>query len=197
MFKDYKILVKDEEESKEVQEMLFKLGYKWASGDTVVLSDIPKRTYIYTSKNGEITYDSFKETFEWDWSKELTLTMLKNMVEGVGEQGVKYDSDKLEYSLLPKGVLNSVIKVLGFGSKKYSKDNWMKVDNPKERYYNAAQRHINQWWEGEKYDSETSENHLAHAMCCLMFLLWFDNQEDTSKSVAAKLAKALGKEGSL
>lgn len=98
--------------------------------------------------------------------------------ENLNEEGVKYDSDKLEYSLIPKGVLNKVISVLGFGSKKYAKDNWMKVDNPKERYYNAAQRHINQWWEGEKYDSETGENHLAHAICCLMFMLWFDNQED-------------------
>lgn len=93
-------------------------------------------------------------------------------------QGVKYDSDKLEYSLLPKGVLTPILKVLSFGKKKYAADNWMKVDNPKERYYNALQRHITQWWEGEKYDSETGENHLAHAACCLMFLLWFENKED-------------------
>lgn len=106
----------------------------------------------------------------WSWN-ESNLELFK-------EGGVKYDSDKLEYSLLPKGVLNKVVNVLGFGSKKYAKDNWMKVDKPKERYYNAAQRHINQWWEGEKYDSETGENHLAHAICCLMFMLWFDNQED-------------------
>lgn len=94
------------------------------------------------------------------------------------QEGVKYDSDKLEYSLLPKGVLTPILKVLSFGKKKYAADNWMKVDNPKERYYNAMQRHITQWWEGEKYDSETGENHLAHAACCLMFLLWFENKED-------------------
>lgn len=109
----------------------------------------------------------------WNFSEECLQIALFN-----NSEGVKYDSDKLEYSLLPKGVLNKVVNVLGFGSKKYAKDNWMKVDNPKERYYNAAQRHINQWWEGEKYDSETGENHLAHAICCLMFMLWFDNQED-------------------
>lgn len=96
----------------------------------------------------------------------------------IAQEGVKYDSEKPQYSLLPKGVLNKVINVLGFGSKKYAKDNWMKVDNPKERYYNAAQRHITQWWEGEKFDKETGENHLAHAICCLMFMLWFDNKED-------------------
>lgn len=88
--------------------------------------------------------------------------------------GVKYDGDKLEYSLVPKGVINKVVKVLGFGAKKYAKDNWRYVDNAKERYYNAGMRHLNQWWEGEKNDPETGENHLAHAMCCLIFLLAFD-----------------------
>lgn len=195
MLKDYKILVKDAEESKEVQEMLFKLGYSWSYNETAPKYLEHKVITAYSSGNlgFGVTVDGFKQHN----NEKLTKTQLREMVESANCRGVKYDSDKIEYSLLPKGVLNSVIKVLGFGSKKYSKDNWMKVDNPKERYYNAAQRHINQWWEGEKYDSETGENHLAHAMCCLMFLLWFDNQEDTSKSVAAKLAKALGKEGIL
>ncbi len=106
------------------------------------------------------------------------LVHLRNVREDVESIGVKYDSDRPQHSLLPKGVLNKVINVLGFGRKKYAKDNWMKVDNPKERYYNTAQRHITQWWEGEKFDKETGENHLAHAICCLMFMLWFDNQED-------------------
>lgn len=94
------------------------------------------------------------------------------------DQGIKYDSGKLEYSLIPKGVLTPIIRVLQQGCQKYSKDNWQRVDNPKERYYNALQRHIGQWWEGEKYDAETGENHLTHAACCLMFLLWFDNKDE-------------------
>lgn len=122
-------------------------------------------------------YIQFDDEGCWYFDEE-NLELVTEQSSMKTELGVKYDSDKLEYSLLPKGVLNKVISVLGFGSKKYAKDNWMKVDNPKERYYNAAQRHINQWWEGEKYDSETGENHLAHAICCLMFMLWFDNQED-------------------
>lgn len=122
----------------------------------------------------------FEDGSSWYFDENnLQLMVEDNTTVNQDKQtGVKYDSDKPEYSLLPKGVLNSVVKVLGFGSKKYSKDNWQKVSNPKERYYNAAQRHIHQWWEGEKYDDETGENHLAHAICCLMFMLWFDNQEN-------------------
>ena len=109
------------------------------------------------------------------------------------EQGVKYDSGKLEYSLIPKGVLTPIIRVLQQGCQKYSKDNWQRVDNPKERYYNALQRHIGQWWEGEKYDTETGENHLAHAACCLMFLLWFDNKEDQEEHSRKIIMQALMK----
>lgn len=95
--------------------------------------------------------------------------------------GIKYDADKLEFNLLPKGVLQPILRVLSFGKKKYAADNWQRVGDSKERYYNALQRHITQWWEGEQADQETGENHLAHAACCIMFLLWFDNHS-TGKS---------------
>ena len=53
-------------------------------------------------------------------------------------------------------------------------DNWQKVDNARTRYFDAAQRHILAWWQGEQTDSESGKHHLAHAVCCLMFLMWFD-----------------------
>ena len=91
--------------------------------------------------------------------------------------GVKYDQDKPEFSLLPKKVLQPIMRVLSFGAKKYTKDNWQRVDNAQERYFNAMQRHLMAWWEGEKKDPETGESHLAHAGCCLLFLLWFETKE--------------------
>jgi hypothetical protein len=91
--------------------------------------------------------------------------------------GVKYDAGKLEHSLMPTGVVTNILRVLGFGKKKYAANNWQNVDNAKERYYIATMRHITSWWEGEKTDPETGENHLAHAACCILFLLWFDNKE--------------------
>jgi hypothetical protein len=91
--------------------------------------------------------------------------------------GVKYDNDKLRWSLLPFGPIQEVIKVLMYGSKKYEDDNWKKVDNAKERYFNAAMRHLTEWWEGEKLDDETGISHLAHSICCLLFLLWFEGSE--------------------
>ena len=97
-------------------------------------------------------------------------------IEQVRQSGMKFDSNKPRHSLLPKGAINSVIKVLEFGAKKYDADNWQKVNNAKERYYNAAMRHIDSWWNGEKRDPETGIHHLAHAATNLFFLMWFDNK---------------------
>lgn len=91
--------------------------------------------------------------------------------------GRKDDSKKWRFSLLPWDSVLEVIKVLEFGAAKYAPDNWQKVDNANERYFNAAMRHLTAWWGGEKKDSETNLSHLAHATCCLLFLMWFDKDK--------------------
>lgn len=95
--------------------------------------------------------------------------------------GVKFDSAKPQYSLIPTGVLNDVVEVLTKGAQKYAPDNWMHVPDARRRYYDAFMRHITAWWEGERFDPETGNSHLSHAMCCLMFLHWFDQQNTTEK----------------
>lgn len=92
--------------------------------------------------------------------------------------GVKYDSGKRRYSLLPAGTVNQVVDVLEKGATKYAPDNWQKVDSPRLRYYDAALRHIDAWFRGERLDDETSLPHLAHAVCCLLFLMWHDDKGD-------------------
>jgi len=85
--------------------------------------------------------------------------------------GRKFDNGKLEYGLLPPFALEETVKVLTFGAQKYERDNWKKVPDSKRRYFDALQRHLWQWKRGEQLDQESGINHLAHAMCCLMFLL--------------------------
>lgn len=86
-------------------------------------------------------------------------------------QGIKYDNDKPEYGLLPPFALEETVKVLTFGAKKYDRDNWRKLDDLHNRYFNAAQRHLWAIKRGETHDPETGMHHAAHAMCCLLFLL--------------------------
>jgi hypothetical protein len=90
------------------------------------------------------------------------------------EKGIKYDGQKIRWDLLPFECLEGIVKVLMLGSKKYSDNNWKKVDNATERYFAALMRHIVAWRTGCKNDSESGLNHLYHAACCVLFLLWFD-----------------------
>ena len=88
--------------------------------------------------------------------------------------GRKFDGKKLEYGLLPPLALESTVEVLTFGAQKYERDNWKKVPDSKRRYFDALQRHLWVWKQGEKIDSESGKHHLAHAICCLMFLYEHD-----------------------
>lgn len=92
------------------------------------------------------------------------------------EVGLKHDSGKPRYSLLPLGTINKVIQVLEYGAKKYSENNWMKVPDSKHRYFDATMRHIDAWWKGETYDSESGLPHLAHAAACILFLLFLEGR---------------------
>ena len=85
--------------------------------------------------------------------------------------GRKFDGNKLEYGLVPPIGFKAVVEILTLGAQKYDRDNWKHVPDGKRRYFDAAMRHLWDWKSGERFDEETSKNHLAHAICNLMFLL--------------------------
>lgn len=97
-------------------------------------------------------------------------------------EGVKFDKDKPKWSLLPFKALAEVVDVLTYGARKYAPDNWKKVPDARTRYVDATFRHFTAYINGEKNDSETGKSHLAHAICCLLFLLAFDKGEHHDQS---------------
>lgn len=86
------------------------------------------------------------------------------------EEGKKYDSEKLEWSLLPLDSLGMIVRVFMFGADKYGRRNW---ENGMDwsRLYNAAVRHMTKWYAGQTFDRETGINHLAHSIVSLMMIL--------------------------
>lgn len=108
---------------------------------------------------------------------EFDYIRMEGVATPIIEEGRKDDSNKPRYSLLPTGTVNQVVQVMEYGAVKYDPGNWKLVENARTRYYDAAMRHIDDWWNGSTTDSESGLPHLAHAICCLLFLMWFDDQE--------------------
>jgi hypothetical protein len=63
--------------------------------------------------------------------------------------------------------------VLKFGADKYAEHNWRK-GFAWSRPLAAAMRHLTAFNDGEDKDPESGLSHLAHAACCIMFLLEFE-----------------------
>lgn len=92
----------------------------------------------------------------------------------VEDPGRKDDQDKVRFDLVPPRPFLELAKVITLGAKKYSEWNWRKIGQ--ERYVAALYRHIIAWQMGEDRDPETGLEHLAHAMCNLVFLMELPQQ---------------------
>lgn len=99
-------------------------------------------------------------------------TAFQGQVQKNNKGGVKFDNGKIDYTLLFQDLPNaceSVTKVLMLGANKYGRANYLKVEN--DRYDKALLRHLMDYLKGIELDSESGESHLAHLVCCAMFLL--------------------------
>lgn len=104
-------------------------------------------------------------------------------------EGMKFDSTKNMLGLVPPSLMTFVGAVLTYGRHKYDAWNWQKVDGARDRYYDAALRHMNDYREAKlrapggplhragvvslcsTHDLESGLAHLAHAATCIAFLL--------------------------
>ncbi len=84
--------------------------------------------------------------------------------------GVKYDLGKPRLELLPVKPLEEIAKVLDYGAHKYDEYNWARGFKWS-RLLGALLRHVFSFMDGKDKDAETGISHLAHAGCCLLFLL--------------------------
>lgn len=79
-------------------------------------------------------------------------------------------ASKPRLELVPWAAVTEIAEVLTFGAEKYDANNWCRGARWG-RYFAALCRHIFAWWSGEERDPETGKSHLAHAGCCLFFLM--------------------------
>jgi len=83
-----------------------------------------------------------------------------------------FDNGKPRVDLIPGIVLMAIGMVMGFGAKKYGDNNWKKGTTWK-TYYASTLRHLYAWEDGEDIDPDSNLPHLSHALCDIIYLLWY------------------------
>ena len=95
-------------------------------------------------------------------------------------EAVKFDSGKVDWTLVPFEALEDMVKVLEFGAKKYDRWNWTTGGGFKwTRVAASGMRHLFAWLRGEDTDPESGLSHIAHAQCNLLFLAYYIRNKNT------------------
>jgi hypothetical protein len=91
----------------------------------------------------------------------------------------KFDNGKPRVSLVEPKFILGIAEILTFGAEKYGVNNW-KEAKPEDiqRVKDALLRHQLAYIDGEKIDPESGKPHIYHIGCNLMFLDYFDRQDD-------------------
>jgi dATP/dGTP diphosphohydrolase, N-terminal len=90
--------------------------------------------------------------------------------------GVKDDLEKPRPSLVPAGATMAVAAAFTHGAHKYAPFGWRTVPNGRERYLDAALRHIYAYMNGEVLDPESKLPPLAHAVASLMIVMELERE---------------------
>ena len=99
--------------------------------------------------------------------------------KNLGPQGQKLDQGKLRWDLLPFVGLEEVVKVLTFGTIKYSAWNWYRGLSYS-KCVSAMFRHFKSWWwDQEDYDAESKCHHLAAVSFYALVMLTFTLEKRT------------------
>ena len=103
----------------------------------------------------------------------ITMQQFNKLPDTITTGAIKHDSGKPGMNLLSREALEQIALVMDFGKQKYDAHNWRK-GFVWSRPLSAAMRHIMAFNDGEDKDPESGLSHLAHAACCIMFLLEFE-----------------------
>ena len=92
--------------------------------------------------------------------------------------GLKYDTGKLQYSLIPTETTQALAEVLTFGASKYAPNNWQLVENGEQRYLDALYRHLEAHRSGELTDPESGFLHMSHVLTNAAFLHYLTKHKE-------------------
>ena len=77
---------------------------------------------------------------------------------------------KVPQSVLPSGPLMEMGLGMLEGALKYGSHNYRAIGVRASVYYDATERHLKAFWEGQDLDPDSGLPHIVKAMCCLLIL---------------------------
>lgn len=83
---------------------------------------------------------------------------------------------KPSFEFIPMATVMQTNEAFRDGAAKYGAFNWRQSKVRADVYYNAALRHITQWYLGNDKASDSKIDHRAHAIACLMILMDAEEQ---------------------
>jgi len=94
----------------------------------------------------------------------------------VKEGGVKFDTGKPRYDLIPADSLHELAKLYTTGAAKYGDRNW---ENGVSwgRIFGAMMRHSWAFWRGERFDPDDGQHHMASVAWGALALISYDMRE--------------------
>ena len=100
-FKNMKFRVSSEESSKEIQNLLFEMGYKWPTAGREVCN--LTKPFLYTDTDGYITYGVFEDCFLESKHKEFKIKHILHLVpketKTITIAGKSYDEELVKHWL--------------------------------------------------------------------------------------------------
>jgi len=85
-------------------------------------------------------------------------------------QSLRFNENKLKWTLVDFPSLHELVKVLEFGAEKYAPNNW-KIGLNREEILESMQRHLVELMDNKELDNESKLHHMGHIMCNAMFYL--------------------------
>jgi len=170
------------EAKKLVAEAPYHPGYEGAAISTITVPPLTTEQISTISSINLNSWSTQSSTFNFNNTNPSSNTWNSffigtedtiNIDKKLSGNALKFDDDKLPVNLLSSEALLQTAAVLKFGADKYSEHNW-RQGFAWSRPLAAAMRHIMAFNDGEDKDPESGLSHLAHAMCCIMFLLEFE-----------------------
>lgn len=83
----------------------------------------------------------------------------------------KAGASKWPTSSIPPEAIRELGHVMALGAEKYGAFNWRKTGVDAETYFDAAHRHLLEWWDGRDKDPESLAHVCAHVMACMAIII--------------------------